>query len=64
MKISRTWQFFIILHQTRLAFIMNISSIVEIHYVKAASPGSQKKIVRNCQYQEIFITKNKLKKEK
>ena len=65
MKISRTWQFFIILHQTRLAFIMNISCIVEKFITsRQHRPALKKKIVRNCQYQEIFITKNKLKKEK
>ena len=65
MKISRTWQFFIILHQNRLAFIMNISWIVEKFITsRQHRPSLKKKIVRNCQYQEIFITKNKLKKEK
>ena len=65
MKISRTWQFFIIIHQTRLAFIMNISWIVEKNITsRQHRPALKKKIVRNCQYQEIFITKNKLKKEK
>ncbi len=65
MKISRTWQFFIIINRTRLDFIMKNSCIVE----KFMTPGQQhltpnKKIMRNSQYQEIFITKNKQKKEK
>ena len=65
MKISRTWQYIIIIHQTRLAFVMKISYIVE-KFITPAQPrlAPKKKIMRKCQYQETFITKNKQKKEK
>ena len=65
MKISRMRQFFIIINQTNLAFVMKNSCIGE----KLITTGqrrlaSNKKIMRNCQYQEIFIMKNKPKNEK
>ena len=65
MKISRTWQFFIIINRTRLDFIMKNSCIGEKFMTPGRPlPALKEKIMRNCQYQEIFITKNKLKKEK
>ena len=65
MKISRMRQFFIIIHRTRVAFVMKISCIGE-KFITSRQPRLtlKKKIVRNCQYQEIFIIKNKQKKEK
>ena len=65
MKISCIWQFFIIINRTRPDFIMKNSCIGE----KFMTPGQplpalKEKIMRNCQYQKIFITKNKLKNEK
>ncbi len=65
MKISGIWQFFIIINRTRLDFIMKNSCIGEKFMTPGRPlPALKEKIMRNCQYQEIFITKNKLKKEK
>jgi hypothetical protein len=65
MKISGIWQFFIIINRTRLDFIMKNSCIGEKFMTpRQPRPALNKKIMRNCQYQETFITKNKLKKEK
>jgi len=65
MKISRMWQFFMIINLTHLTFIMNISCIGE----KFITPGRRgltlkKKIMKNCISQEIITTKSKQKKEK
>ena len=65
MKLSRIQLFFIIISRTRLAFIMKNSCIGEMFIApRQRRLTSKKKIMRNCQYQEIFIAKNKQKKEK
>ena len=65
MKISGIWQLFIIINQTNLAFVMKNSCLDEkIITPRQPRLTQNKKIMRNCQYQEIFITKNKPKNEK
>ena len=65
MKISRKGQFFIIINRTQLVFFMNNSCLDEKFITPSQSRlALKKKIMRNCQYQEIFITKNKPKNEK
>ena len=65
MKISRMGQFFIIINRTQLDFFM-INSCLDEKFITPSQSHltPKKKIVRNCRYQEIFITKIKPKNEK
>ena len=65
MMISRMRQFLMIIRLTQQAFVVKISCIDE-KFITTRHPRltQKKKIMRNCQYQESYITKNKQKKEK
>ena len=54
-----------IIRLTQQAFVVKISCIDE-KFITTRHPRltQKKKIMRNCQYQESYITKNKQKKEK